>query len=407
MSEDHFKDKAPTNLSEATKKKIFFGVVGVIVVIMIIVNLSSGEPPKEKTTLANVNKAEPINAIDKSFEDNQKTITVDKPKKKETSDIKGILSRGAPPPAPKDYNPNQLESSPSDGSLKLFDRNAPQGPVNRKLRAADQRGYNKLAAAGIAPPQGAATERRAGSSVKITDYVPPAAIQTRMHENYQAVVEHFKKVDPWIQDAEIIQAFQNPDLKSLVDAPLQNLYDNAEALQAGMTYDLPSGTRIIAVTDQKVNTDHPGFFTSRIVRPHILAGAKLICQAGANQNDRIPVRPVKVIFGDGSELALTGQVETDFAGLDGEVTSHYWARLGPAVGNAAIGGAFLAWSMSRETGEDRIDTRDAITAPVVASTVTGVQDEITRLGGDYPNTVEVEAGKQFSILLTEPLKVVR
>lgn len=396
MSDSHFTEGAPTGLSQSAKKKLVGVGIGVLVIgYVFVTTFTGGEEPKQTKV-----------AKKKTTADFEKSHQAEKQKNKglskKESDMKNLLSRNPPPPAPKN-----LMASPN-GPKRLSNPSSGQ-QLQRGLQYQDQNLASSLGANNRTSRNmnGAPISTNAGASVKITEYVPPREVQIRMNSSYKAMIDHFKQKDTWSQDPEYLEKTRVPDARALVDQPLKNLYEGANSLQAGMTYDIPSGTRIIAVTEQKVNTDHPGYFTSRIVRPHVLAGSRLICQAGVNQNDRIPVQPVKIIFEGGNEIQIAGQIETDFAGLDGDVTSHYWARLGPAIGNAAIGGAFLAWSMNRENGEDRIDTRDAIVAPVVAQSVSGVQNEVSRLGGDFPNTVEVEAGKQFAILLTEPLKVVK
>lgn len=237
-----------------------------------------------------------------------------------------------------------------------------------------------------------------------------ADMQRRMSEDYQRMVKHFQDRGPkkWAMSEDAFGKMGSAgDPLANVSRPLRQLVEGSGALISGTALTVPSGTRLIAVTDSKVSSDHPGFFTATLVRPYALKGAKLICQSGANQKDRIPIQPVKLILADSAEVALTGQVQTDFPGFDGDVSTHYMARLGPAITNAAIGGAFAAWAFNRNASGPNIDTRDAIVAPVVQSSVEGLQNEITRLGGDYPNTVEVPAGKQFTVLITEPFSVKR
>ncbi len=232
----------------------------------------------------------------------------------------------------------------------------------------------------------------------------PKGIEDRLTDGYQRMVSHFKQKEPktWQLEASAYKSMTVGNATAEVDPTLQHLVEGG-IRSGGIAYNVPSGTRILAITDSKVSTDHPGYFSATVIRPFLLKGAKLICQSGANTNDRIPAQPVKLVFRDSLEIALQGQVQTDFPGVDGDVTTHYMKRLGPAITNAAIGGAFAAWALSRGNSGTNIDTRDAIVAPIVQSSVEGVQNEITRMGGDFPNTVEIPAGKQFQIMLTEAI----
>jgi hypothetical protein len=230
-------------------------------------------------------------------------------------------------------------------------------------------------------------------------------VQARLDGAYQSEVDHFKgtKRLAWSIDEQTYQKLKNGDSISNVEPALKDLYAGANVIKNGFGYTVPAGSRIIAVTDQPVSTDHPGYFTSTIVRPFELKGAKLICQSGQNQNDRIPVNPTKIVLASNAEITVQGQIEMGFPGLEGNVTNHWPERMLPTLVNAAIGGVFAAWSATRPGGQDRIDTRDAIVQPIVQQSVTGVQNEVTRLGKDLPNSVVVQAGQQFSILLTDKL----
>jgi type IV secretory pathway VirB10-like protein len=251
---------------------------------------------------------------------------------------------------------------------------------------------------------------RVTAPVDVPPLMRPARLNERFTGEYQAKVNHFKsnRNTGWaMNDNEIrslverltalpVSAVQAMELSVMgaMDAPVMVMQNE---------YVIPSGSRIIAVTEQPVHSDHPGLFTSRIVRPEILRGAQLICQNSGQMNGRIPVQVVRVIFRD-AEYSLSGQIEMGFPGLTGRVNRHYFGRSVPLLANAAITGGFVAWSANNR-GNDRIDTRDAITAEVINQSLPQIQNEISRFGTDRGPTVEVAAGTQFSILLTSPLTV--
>jgi type IV secretory pathway VirB10-like protein len=243
-----------------------------------------------------------------------------------------------------------------------------------------------------------------GGSAPINTIARPSSIEERFSADYQSKVQHFKanKENYWQISDDQLSQLRNQYAFTAVEASAEDIYQSPNAAGA-FSYQIPAGTRIIAITEQPVNTDHPGYFTSRIIRPYIIKDAKLICQSGANQNDRIPVMPVKIVFNN-KEIAIAGQAEMNFPGLSGKVTNHWPSRLLPTMINSAIAGSFIAWGASQDN-TTRINTQDAITASVVDQTVPGIQNEIARFGGDKPNTVEVPQGTQFAILLTDKLEV--
>jgi len=244
------------------------------------------------------------------------------------------------------------------------------------------------------------------ATVKLSDVSPLArasSLDERFSAEYQRKVSHFKtnQSNFWsLSDGEY-RDLMAPKVSMLSQQYRQD--DEITISIDGFTYAIPAGSRIMAVTDQPVSSDHPGFFTAKIIRPEILRGAVLICQNGGQQNNRIPIQPTKIIFKE-REYAVSGQIEMGFPGMEGHVNRHYASRALPIVGNAAIGGAFVAWSAQNQ-GSQRIDTRDVITGAVIEQTLPQVQREIAKFAVDRPNTVTVAAGAQFSILLTNKLEV--
>jgi type IV secretory pathway VirB10-like protein len=228
-------------------------------------------------------------------------------------------------------------------------------------------------------------------------------LSERFSADYQTKVSHFKlnKSNGWEMEeskyAEMTSLQNSPKSISIADTISGGAFSGP-----GFNYNIPAGSRIVAITEQPVNSDHPGYFTSRIVRPEVLRGATLICQNGPQQNNRIPVAVTKIVFNN-DEYQVSGQVEMGFPGMTGSVNRHF-GKILPVLANAAISGGFIAWSATNQT-ETRIDTRDAITGAVVEQTLPQVQNEITKFSTDRPNTVEVASGTQFSVLLTDKLNL--
>lgn len=378
--DENFLEGAP-KIMTPKQKLILFGALGTIVVCAfgtLAFGKSSEAAPAKKGPAALHKHKDPEN-----------------PEAYERS-IPRIEERSVPV---KDSAAGTLSSilTPEPSPPLLAENSSGQIPIQPTYAARGNGGGSESESPGSTQPRGPRASREGGA------HMVPASFSARLDPSYQTMVKHLKSVKSEALEPPRRESESRIDRTALVDSSLRNLY--AGATQEGFPFTLPAGTRIIAASDQKVSTDHPGFFTSTILRPEALDGAKLICASGSNLNDRIPVKPVKIIMSSGQEIPLSGQVETDFPGLDGNVTSHWFKRLAPAVTNAAIGGAFAYWALSQKGSDERIDTRDMVVAPIIQSSVQGVQNEITRLGGDTPNTVDVSAGQQFSVLLTEPLNL--
>jgi len=242
--------------------------------------------------------------------------------------------------------------------------------------------------------------------VELSPMQRPSKLSERFSSEYQHKVSHFRGFQSggWAMNDAAYTALTTPK-PPLAPQPMLggSQFEDVPISVSEFAYNIPAGTRIMAVTDQPVSSDHPGYFTSRIIRPEILRGATLICQNGGQQNNRIPVQPAKIVF-KGREYSISGQIEMGFPGMEGHINRHYGSRALPIITNAAITGGFIAWSASN-SNRDRIDTRDLITAEVVGQTLPQVQNEIAKFAVDRPNTVTVAQGAQFSVLLTNRLEV--
>jgi hypothetical protein len=382
-----------------------FGGLGAATVVPSVVTLAKSDKPK----------TEQVSAAPPSISDE----TSGGSSAADARGKKGAKSQNQPPLASQSQLRGMVAGSAGDNSLenRIGAQEANISTLNYNLNAlqTDQAAAFELIARKLNE-----LEDKVGKAPTVSDVprvdLPPLLRDSRPNERfqgeYQTKVSHFKanqgnfwalpegKIDEIKKTA---FALRQPEV---VRVSLSESSDKSATVPvAGQTFEyiIPAGSRITAITEQVVSSDHPGFFTSRVVRPEIIRGAQLICQQGGQQNDRIPVQVVKVIF-KGQEYQLSGQVEVGFPGVTGKVNRHYGSRAVPIIANAAITGGFVAWS-AQNRGGDRIDTRDAITAEVINQTLPQVQNEIASFGVARPHTVTVNSGTQFNILLTDRLIV--
>jgi hypothetical protein len=234
-----------------------------------------------------------------------------------------------------------------------------------------------------------------------------------MDPEYQGIVKHFKSTENvWEMDAGKYEALsKKANLLVNVSSQIKDLYPTSSKVGgvAGFSFKIPAGTRLTCVTDQPIKSDFVGFFTATIRRPDALNGCKFIGQIGPQNQDRIPTKGIAIVNTKGLRTDFSeNQVEMTFPGLAGEVTSHWGKRIWPAIANAAIGGGAAVALINNQKGTttgDNISTRDLVAAPLIESSVQSLQGEISRLGGDYPNTVDVCQGTNFNVLLIQGLEI--
>ncbi len=241
-------------------------------------------------------------------------------------------------------------------------------------------------------------------------YTPSNRMKKRMDSDYQSIVRAFKgnlEQNSWqMNSSEYRRILESVDSLSQVEKPLKDLFKGADKIAIDNKLILGVGTRLSAITEQTVNSDHPSLFTARVVRPIEAKGMKLLCESGENIRGRVPCKIVKLVDKKQQEYTVSGQVEMNgIVGMKGRIRNNWHKRLGPSLINAAIGGGFIAWQMNNEVDSVRIDSRDAVYGPIIQQSTEGLQSEISRLGGDYPNTVVIPKGKEFAILLSNTLTI--
>lgn len=302
-----------------------------------------------------------------------------------------------------------LDKSSEYGDVKTKEQSAPEespggAPVDKGRPSIDNR------------PRAAYADQ--GSGV----YTPPAPVSSemtrRLDNSYQQMVQHLKATAQMavvaVSNEDYAKIVTNGNTIANVEPSLQNLSSDMAGYKNKAKLVIPAGSRIRAITQQEVNSDHPGYFTARVTMPEELRGYTLVCNAKGNTRDRIPVTVEKIVSPEGKEKASpSGEVQMNYAGLEGEIKSHYIKRLLPPIASAFIGAGagYLYYkavadgqNASTTTGE-RINTADGVVGPSYQAGVTGVQDEITRMGGDNPNTVIVPKGTAFDILVTDAVEM--
>jgi hypothetical protein len=383
-TEQEFPASTPGKLNKIPKPVILAGIF-ILIILMIVVTFP-GKSKAKKHLKSSVLQTEKVDSYEQ-----QSPITTDPFSTKTVDNTSGISN-------PIERNAALGSSVPQmgqGGEAVVLNSSTPADPSSS---APQERNYTR----GSIPQEEQV-------------YVLPKDISDRLNGSYQDMVKHFRgtrqhAVEPVEGDA--YNKLLERDRLERVEPTLKNLTENSAKYANKALFSVPSGTRIRAVSLQEVNSDHPGYFTARINSPMELAGYKLLCQSRGNARDRIPVTVDKIVAPDGkTETQIPGEVQMKYAGLEGDIRSHAIRRLVPPVASAFLGAGagFLYFKaiggdqLNSETG--RINTADAVVSAPFEKGVTGVQNEIERFGGDYPNTVVVPQGTQFEILVTEQFSI--
>lgn len=380
---DMFPDEAPKGMSEKAKKILFLSLGGVLLLVFVIVLIAGPKKRESAPEEEQVAAVEKLEEYEKVMASEPKQVTM----VASSEDEIGAALRKS----------SELPENQGGESDMTYPAVAEERPEPSRARTAAPKPRESSSGGGFSMEEEIPYKYKASRRV-----------QKRIDQDYQKMVRHWKgtKEEAWQISGDQYKELKKGNAIARVEEPLRELYDGAATIAHQSKYTIPAASRILAVTDHPVSSDHPGWFTSRIVRPHVLRGAKLLCESAGNVNDRIPVKPVKIIMPDnGKEIELKGQVEMQHPGLGGRVRNHWPGRVVPALVNAGIGGAFAAWTLNNEVDSIRIDTRDQITGPIIQESVGQLQSEISRLGSDRPNTVSVKRGTQFAVLLTESITV--
>jgi hypothetical protein len=174
---------------------------------------------------------------------------------------------------------------------------------------------------------------------------------------------------------------------------------NPAAVKSGLFY--PAGTVFKAVTLDRINSDFPSTVRGKITSPAELAGSIILLSTTQQNNNRISIKPAKLIYQDKS-TELNGFIRADLPGLSGSINRHIARK---TLNPLAAAGLIAYGTVFGNRNANQINTEDAIRASIIQEGINLGANELQKYSGDVPNTVDARVGTYFEVLLVDDLKL--
>ena len=186
-------------------------------------------------------------------------------------------------------------------------------------------------------------------------------------------------------------------------------------------FTVTAGDAILAIAITGATSDAPGQFVARVHQtvydsatgqiPLIPQDSKIIGHANTEVSagqTRLPMAITSIKFPDGSSLALGNMPAADrsgFAGLTGKVDRHLWEKFGNALLLTLPGAAIQLGVGGGGGGYGGYGGYNAqqVAAASVSQQIAQLAQEQARQGLSIPNTIMVEPGSAFVVMLTKDI----
>lgn len=186
-------------------------------------------------------------------------------------------------------------------------------------------------------------------------------------------------------------------------------------------FTVTAGDAILAIAITGATSDAPGQFVARVHQtvydsatgliPLIPQDSKIIGHANTEVSagqSRLPMAITSIKFPDGSSLPLGNMPAADrsgFAGLTGKVDRHLWEKFGNALLLTLPGAAIQLGVGGGGGGYGGYGGYNAqqVAAASVSQQIAQLAQEQARQGLSIPNTIAVEPGSAFVVMLTKDI----
>lgn len=167
-----------------------------------------------------------------------------------------------------------------------------------------------------------------------------------------------------------------------------------------------AGQELTAVLNEPLDSDYPSVAKATLTSPPELNGSTILISYALGQ-ERVTAQVLKLILpakeGERArEQTLAAVVKSGLPGLGGDVSHHWIPQIAAGVANAGLTAGALYYAAQNQNKD--LGTA-VLVAPMIEQSVQGVMKPINYLGRDRPVTVQVPAGTEFKLLVTEGFEV--
>ncbi len=167
-----------------------------------------------------------------------------------------------------------------------------------------------------------------------------------------------------------------------------------------------AGQELMAVLTEALDSDYPSVAKATLTSPPELNGSTILISYALGQ-ERVAAQVLKLILpakeGERArEQAMAAVVKSGLPGLGGDVSHHWIPQIAAGVASAGLAAGALYYAAQNQNKD--LGTA-VLVSPMIEQSVQGVTKPINYLGRERPVTVQVPAGTEFKLLVTEGFEV--
>ncbi|HLP40303.1 MAG TPA: TrbI/VirB10 family protein [Fibrobacteria bacterium] len=236
------------------------------------------------------------------------------------------------------------------------------------------------------------------------EYRPPREMRLRLSKTYAEVLAFMNTAQ--VQDRPSSQGVglaAAPNPAAALDSQYRTLTDARSPVSLGGRH-VPAGTELRGYTNETLNTDYPSVIKGTLTSPPMLNGATVLISYKL-QEERAAASVEKIIMPAQNplhkpmELAISSVIKDGLPGLGGDVDHHWGPQIAAGVINGGLTAGALYYAAKNGGGQD-LGTA-VLLQPAIEKGLEGATRPINYLGRERNFTVRVDAGKEFTVLVTQ------
>jgi hypothetical protein len=235
------------------------------------------------------------------------------------------------------------------------------------------------------------------------EYRPSRELQMRLSKSYSDVMVFLDSRQVLERPSDYKTMEPNPT--AALDSQYKSLTDGQpNGFGAGSINHIAAGTELRGYTNEALNTDYPSVIKGTLTSPPALRGAtvlisyRLLEERASATVEKIII-PARSALIKPSEIAIQSVVKDGLPGLDGDVNHHWGPQIAAGIINGGLTAGALYYASSHGNNND-LGTA-VLLAPAIEKGLEGATKPINYLGRERNITVTVDAGKEFTVLVTQ------
>lgn len=239
------------------------------------------------------------------------------------------------------------------------------------------------------------------------EYVPTREMQMRLSKPYAEVMALLDGQQILARPAgEMTNMVPNPSAG--LDSQYRTLSEKVPSVSGFGRRHIAAGTELRGYTNEALNTDYPSIIKGTLTSPPEVRGAIVLISYRLNE-ERAMANVEKIIMPSltplkpPTEVAVQSVVKDGLPGLGGDVNHHWIPQIAASVANASMTAGALYYAAKSGNNND-LGTA-VLLQPAIEKGIEGATKPLNYLGRERNITVTVEAGKEFTVLVTQGFEI--